>query len=98
MASNGQPMAADAVERIEDQVFKAGDVVILDGKHFSRCTFDGCKVVYAGGYAGFEHCLWGNCAYSFTEAAYRTGGLLATLGFLRPEVEVLFSAGSEKVQ
>lgn len=88
-------LVVSEIERIDDQMFGPGDTVVLDNKMFSRCTFDGAKVVYSGSFAGFEECSWGDCTYVFTEAAYRTGGLLAQIGFLKDGVEAVFREGSK---
>lgn len=56
--------------------------VHLDGTSFSRCTFIGCDVYYAGGFYGADACKWDRCRFHLDGAAGRTATFMDSLGFL----------------
>jgi hypothetical protein len=65
------------MERVRNQTFNAGDMVETDGKHFSKCHFDGVQLRYSGGeHPNFEDCTFANVGWYFDGAALRTVQLL----------------------
>lgn len=76
------------LEEVEDKVFGENDVVILDGKRFVRCVFNGCHFVYGGGELAQHHCtISGKCDFDFVDAAHRTISLLEFFGYKMMSVE-----------
>lgn len=49
------------------------ETVALDGEAFSNCTFQSCRLLYAGGEAPtFESCRFLDCEWKFDAAAAET--------------------------
>jgi hypothetical protein len=49
------------------------ETVVLDGEAFSNCTFQSCRMVYAGGGAPtFDACRFVDCEWKFEAAAAET--------------------------
>lgn len=53
-------------EKIEDQT------IVLDGKHYTNCTFINCELVFRGGPTVFEGNDLEETSFSFDGAAART--------------------------
>jgi len=69
------------LERVEDKTFGVHDTVVLDGKLFVKCVFQGCEVVYGGGEMAHEGCLFSNCRVTFVGAAHATVQLMLNFGY-----------------
>jgi hypothetical protein len=61
-----------------------GSIVTLDEKHFVRCEFSECQLVYAGGDFALTETKLHNCQFKFMGAAQRTVNLLASIGAVKP--------------
>ncbi len=49
------------------------ETVALDGQHYDGCTFQSCRMVYAGGPPPvFTDCSFADCEWTFGDAAART--------------------------
>ena len=47
------------MDQVRDRTFNEGEMVETDGKHFSKCHFDGVQLRYSGGQLpGFEDCTF----------------------------------------
>ena len=68
------------LERIENHHFGEGERIELDRRYFVECTFDRCKVIYAGGETKWEYVNLSNCHFSLTGAGNFTVQVLKALG------------------
>lgn len=66
-------------ERVEGATF-AEQTVQLDGRGFVSCTFDGCRIVYAGGPTELLGCTFSDCVWHLEGEAANTITLLGGLG------------------
>jgi hypothetical protein len=85
------------MEQVRDRTFNEGEMVETDGRHFSKCHFDGVQLRYSGGeHPNFEDCTFTEVGWFFDGAALRTIQLLqanANAEGGRPFVEDLFRPG-----
>lgn len=71
------------------------ETVTLDGRGFVDCTFDRCRLVYAGGLPpGLSGCRFEGCTWEFDEAAARTLQFLTGLyhGGFQTVIESTFAS------
>ncbi|WLE58374.1 hypothetical protein GIY62_14690 [Burkholderia plantarii] len=66
-----------------DREFGPGEVVTLDGNEFTRCTFNGCQVVFAGGAVSVNSCNFSDPQMVFVGAAEQTVRFLRAFGSIR---------------
>jgi hypothetical protein len=71
------------LERVEWKTFGPRDTVVLDGKSFFHCVFEGCELVY---YASdmphiHEGCTFSGCRVTFANSAWWTVQLMMRLGY-----------------
>lgn len=71
------------------------ETVVIDGEEYETCTFEGCRLVFAGGTVPeFYDCVFRECDWSLIGAAENTVGFLASLWTAgnRTLVETIFSS------
>jgi hypothetical protein len=72
----------DELEKIDGKIFGPQETVVLDGRHFVGCTFDGCEISYSGGDFGNEANTYERpCSLVFYGAAHRTRLVLELAGY-----------------
>lgn len=77
---------------MQDDVSFNHQTVELDGESFSRCEFDGCRLVYAGGeLPTFEQCRFVDCDWKFEGPAAHTLSILKIMwtAGAKPAVQTL---------
>ncbi len=68
------------LEVIDGATYGTGETVSLDGRHFRRCAFLGCTVMYGGGLIVLDDCTFDNVKPLFGGPAAFTIGLLEVMG------------------
>jgi uncharacterized protein YjbI with pentapeptide repeats len=69
------------VAEIEGRSFGKGESVQTDGTVFTKCSFDGAQLRYAGGeHPSFIDCTFNQVGWYFEDAALRTIQLLQANG------------------
>jgi hypothetical protein len=63
------------MSEVEDRTF-VGQTIRMDDRRFVGCTFDGCRLTYAGGDAELENCTFTDCTWDVRDAAANTVRLL----------------------
>jgi len=72
-------MAHPGHETVQNETF-LDTTVMVDGKHFARCTFNGATLVYGGGaLPAFDHCTFNNIRLQFADKAANTLEFLSGL-------------------
>jgi hypothetical protein len=76
-------MAEVELIRVENKTFGPGETVVLDGRIFINCVFEGCDFIYAGeaDTAQIGGTPIRNADIYFCGAAQRTINILNALGF-----------------
>jgi hypothetical protein len=79
--SHLETSVSEAQEVIRGRRFGPSDLVLLDGKLFFSCFFDGCGLEYYGGDFTHVDCTFSGCRVFFGQAAWRTVQLMRDLGY-----------------
>jgi hypothetical protein len=55
-----------------ENVTERGTIVVIDGKLFNGCRYEGCTLIFAGGDFGWQNTIFANCPMQLEGAAART--------------------------
>jgi len=70
------------MDAIENKTFGPGTIVFMDNKHFIRCRFSNCMIIYGGGEWGWTECNFESAQISFTGTAQRVISFAQSLGVI----------------
>ena len=62
----------------------SGEVVPIDDKHFLKCRFTKCTLLFSGGDFAATQTVFDQCQVQLSGAAQKTAALLTTIGMLPP--------------
>jgi hypothetical protein len=61
-----------------------GITVVVDEKHFVKCKFKDCTLIYSGGDYAWTETTFENCRVTLSGSAQRVANFLGTMGVLKP--------------